>query len=169
MYSKEVKRMGLKSLKNIFGTLAGLAIGLMVFFCAVGVSHAVVLTFEDVSTVNYPYIPNGYGGLNWDNMIFTSKISDPGLYDENQPWYGSIRYGIVSGTQIARNGMGNPAKIFANPGEAFDFNGAYFTSARRHNLNIDIIGFRGDLQVYSQTISVDTASPTYFEFSYKKN
>jgi hypothetical protein len=145
----------------------GMIVVLIMLFGLFDKAYAVVLDFEGVPTSEFPFIPNGYGGLNWDNMIFTNKDMDPGLYNESLPWYSGIRYGIVSGTQLARNNMANPTTIYSNPGEYFDFNSAYFTSARQHNMFIDVIGFRDGTQIYDKMITVDTYSATNFVFDYK--
>jgi hypothetical protein len=78
----------------------------------------VLLTFDDLSTVppvpgepGEGVIPNGYGGLDWNNF---------GVLDgmEAQPTYG-YNTGVVSSPNVAFNEYGSPASI-ATPSGLFD-------------------------------------------------
>jgi len=88
--------------------------------CGFGASaNAVVtvLTFDDVTGANIDLIPDGYGGLNWDNMaVLDAPVLHPGSGYEN---------GLVSGDYVAFNNAELVATVTESP---FNFIGAYLTA-----------------------------------------
>ncbi len=123
-------------------------------FAIVGSSGATVLTFDDIG--NGGSIPNGYGGLNWDNMYYLNATT----YWSNPSGYKS---GLVSGDYVAYNAFGDMAIVSNN---FFDFNGAYLTAAWNDGLNIRVQGYRNNSLIYDQIVTVDTSGPTWFDFNY---
>ncbi len=128
----------------------------------VSVVSAEVITFDDVPGVDpiigYDVVPDGYGGLNWDNFYVAHKT----YHETNYPGSGYVN-GIVSGEWVAFNGYAKPALV---SGTQFDFNGAYFTAARNNDLQIDVKGYLNGSLLYSRTITVDYTSPTWFDFDF---
>jgi hypothetical protein len=124
---------------------------------AVGVgAGATVLTFDDLaSTSTYQAIPDGYGGLNWDQMCYVSGPSyNPGSgYD----------LGRVSGYYVAFNWY-EQVGIVTNG--SFDFNGAYLTAAWRNGLNVTVQGFLGSVLQDEMTVVVNYYAPTWFDFNF---
>jgi hypothetical protein len=112
------------------------------------------VTFDDLSG-SMANIPNGYAGLNWSNFCSldgTSMSSTSGYHN-----------GIISPNNVAFNGGGTPAEF---SGTSFDLGGMYMTAAWSAGLNVDIEGYRDGSLVYSQTVVVDTTSPTWLVLNY---
>ena len=61
----------------------------------VEIGNATILTFDDVTSSYYSWIPNGYGGFNWDNFAVVSDGFVP-------PGSGYVQ-GTVSGNYTAYN------------------------------------------------------------------
>ncbi|MBN1505858.1 MAG: hypothetical protein JW955_03385 [Sedimentisphaerales bacterium] len=110
---------------------------------------AKLVTFDTVTTAETEWIPDKYGGLNWDNFI-VSKASSHGA--------SGYRNGLISGDYVAFNGTGNPAEISGDP---FNFLGAHFTAAWRNGLTIDIEGFRGTTVVHTESVVANASAPMY--------
>jgi hypothetical protein len=132
-----------------------LLIALAMVFGSLGISHATVLTFDDIGGGDAP-VNNGYGGLNWSNMYYLNGTSYP-IPDSG------YHYGRVSGDYVAYNGWGSPAVVSDTE---FDFNGAYLTGAWNNDLNINVIGYLNGVEQYNQTVVVDVNAPTWFTFNY---
>jgi len=129
-------------------------LGILVF--TVPSAMAVVLTFDDINSIpSYSTIPNGYGGLDWNNMGY--------MHSTNYATFSGYNNGIVSGEYVAFNLAGATA-IVSNG--VFDFNGAYFTAAWRDGLNIDVVGKLGGSTLYDQTITVNTSGPTSYDLNF---
>jgi len=142
-----------KKLATILG-MAALA------FAISGTASALVLTFDDVSTIMYDAIPEGYGGLDWDNFYVVHEDYCPGSGYDN---------GVVSHNYVAYNFGGSPASILISAGDgfpAFDFEGAYITGAWNDGLSVNIVGYLDGSEIYNQTVVVDTDGPTWFDADY---
>jgi hypothetical protein len=126
-----------------------------------------LLTFDDLPTTppgpgqaGVGIIPNGYGGLDWNNfgVINGSQVETTyGYYD-----------GVVSPPNVAFNEYGNPASI-TSPGETFDLGSADLTAALNLStpLNIEVQGFAGSAMLYDNTYTVDNTGPTLIDFNYE--
>ncbi|MEH1858950.1 MAG: PEP-CTERM sorting domain-containing protein [Nostoc sp.] len=129
-----------------------------------GQAQALVLTFDDLPAPEFDYgspIPNGYGGLNWDNFNYLTTPN----YSINPSGY---IYGTVSSPNVAYNSFGNPATVSTvslGSGQ-FDFNSAYLTTAWNNGLDILVEGFSGGITKYATTVTVDTTSPRLFNFDF---
>jgi hypothetical protein len=148
--TRQGDKKGGKNVKTKIMTMFTIAVVSMVT-----VTHADVLTFDDIITVvNAEFIPNGYGGLNWDNMAVAHKdvITNSGYNN-----------GTVSGNYIALNSAGTAASVSDG---TFSFNGAYLTAAWNTGLNINLKGYNSGGLVYDQTVVVDTDAPTWFGFNF---
>jgi len=122
--------------------------------CSLSVTSGEVVTFDDL--VAGTNVPNGYQGLNWGNFDAENPLVFP---------IGGYRYGMVSPSNVAFNGFGNPAEIDAI-GTKFNFLGAYLTGAWYSNLNVQIEGFRGGSLVYNLTVQAAATNATLFTFNY---
>lgn len=117
-------------------------------------ANATVLTFDDLTGFSGP-IPNGYGGLDWSNFYYldTTSFTPSGYVN-----------GTVSQPKVAFNAFGAPATVSSsNP---FTFNGAYLTGSWNNGLNINVSGYLGGILQDSQTVTVNTTAPTWFNFNY---
>jgi len=135
---------------------AGLSISL-----ASAPASAAVITFDDID-INHYYPPitsiaDGYHGFDWDNF-----------YAINTKHYSRQRSGYVngttSGTQVGYNRKGKPATISSS--SIFDFNRAQITAAWKDDLKVTVAGLLDGQQLYSQTVQVNTAGPTLFDFDF---
>ena len=102
-------------------------------------------------------IPNGYNGLNWNN--FWDLNGD--TYPLNPSGY---QAGTVSHSNVAFNAFASPASFSSNT--AFNFNSVYLTGAWNDGLNIEVQGFNGVNLIYDQNVTVNSTSPTLFNFNY---
>lgn len=140
-----------------FSTIAA---GSVVFIIGLGnVAQATTLNFDDLANpgINsqYPYlpVPNGYGGLNWDNFSYLDgKIGGIG-YEK----------GTTSSPNVIFNLSGDPATVTSSG--TFDFIGADLTAAfdSQHIFNTDlkvvVQGFLGGVQKTSETVTVYNNAP----------
>lgn len=121
-------------------------------------SQAAVLTFDDITTNSIEFPVDTYGGLTWNNLGVVSAEAAGGNHIGSG--YDS---GTVSGDYVGYNGSGYPLTV---SGSAFNFIGAYLTGAWNDGLSIDIVGNRSGIELYSQTITIDSTSATWFEFNF---
>ncbi len=125
-----------------------------------------LLTFDDLPAggpldAHPPFVPNGYGGLNWGNFCVEN-----GLEFSATPGDGYY-YGVVSPANVAFNLYGFPASISSSNG-LFDLDSAYLTSSGPNypTLNIQVEGFVGATMVYSNTYTATNGAPTLINFDY---
>ena len=131
-----------------------LIIAFIILMAIATAANAVVLTFDDITTEQWLLIPDGYGGLNWDDFGTVHRSMHPGSGYDN---------GIVSGDYCAYN---YGANIATTSDGAFNFVGAYLTAAWNIDLNITVKGLKNNSVVYNETIQVDPYDSTWFEFNY---
>lgn len=131
---------------------------LVVLFAFVGWAGADVLTFDDIpcNACETP-IPNGYGGLNWDNFWILDAVN----YGLNPSGYLN---GMVSSNNVAFNAFSADAYIVSGP--AFTFNSAYFTGAWNDDLTIRVQGWLDGVMLYNTSFLVDTTGPTQMFFGW---
>lgn len=115
-------------------------------------SNATVITFDDLP--HSTNIGSHYAGLNWTNLYTQQGSLSSGGYAN----------AVVSGQNATFNAWGDDALLVS--GGLFDFNGAYFTAAWNDGLNIKVTGSKNGLELYSQTVIVDTSGPTWFDFNF---
>lgn len=108
-------------------------------------------TFGDLVTV-----PNGYGGLNWNNFE---------TIDGNE--YNPSGYGVdmVSTNNVAFNAdQSSPASITsATP---FNLFSAYLAAAWNDNLQVEVKGYTGGVLVYDNIYTLSATSRTLINFNY---
>lgn len=159
---------------NLIKTSVSVASSVIIALAIFGMrsAQATVLTFDDLNGIGGGItIPNGYNGLNWDAVV----VINPGVnYYENGnlvTFKGSgVINGIVSPPNVAIAGfgltnVGIPA-IVSVPNGSFNFNSVYLTAAYDNDLNILVQGSLNGVTKYSETVIVNDASPTDFNFNY---
>jgi hypothetical protein len=131
-------------------------------FSSLSVHSQTVITFDDLSeTASGSFIPDGYYGLNWSNLVGMNAF----LYAGQFPFYtNGYYYGIVSPSNVAFNANGGIGEIDSPTN--FNFLSAYLTGAWNSNLNIEVQGFSGTNLVYDETKVVGATSPTLCTFNY---
>lgn len=125
---------------------------------------ATLLTFDNLSTgfnppPTYAAIPNGYGGLNWDNFGVINGATIDASYGYHS--------GVVSPNNVAFNIYGDPAAVSVARG-VFALNSGYLTAALNLNtpVQIEVEGFFGTTLLYDNFYSVYNTGPTLFNFDY---
>jgi hypothetical protein len=118
------------------------------------------LTFDDLSFNGLDgQIPNGYGGLQWNNFFVQNTAQGTNLL-------GISGYfnGLVSPTNVAFNAFGGTASFSAS--NAFNLDSAYLTGAWNDGLQVEVQGFVGDTLTYDNTYTVSSLGPTLINFNY---
>lgn len=115
-------------------------------------TNAVVLTFDDLPGTSLITIPNGYGGLQWNN--FGRSNGNPGTgYDT----------GSVSGVGTAFNEFGRAATF--SSATAFSLRDAFFTGAWNNGLQIKVVATGGS-NTFTREFTVDTNGPLNVFFNW---
>jgi hypothetical protein len=135
-----------------------LVLGVLVAL-APAAARATTLGFDDVTGDTNAQVPDGYGGLDWDNFW----VLDAEAYGLVPSGYAS---GVVSPTYVAVNASGMPAGLGVSSPERFDFNGAYLTGAWQDDLGIRVQGYRDGALVYDETVYAGAFHPTWFRFDF---
>jgi hypothetical protein len=135
---------------KMFGT----AVALTLSYACCAPAGAVVLNFDDLETVGLPAIPNGYGGLNWDNFRTLDGLSTGGGYPA----------ATVSANNVAFNGGGGIATISSSTN--FFLTSAYLTAAWYDNLSVQVYGYENGALVYSQLFNPSATAPTLISFNH---
>lgn len=134
----------------------------VILFCTATL-YPDVITFDDVPgadpQTDWNSVENGYGGLNW-NMVLVIHESYANLWEPGSGYSN----GLVSGEWVAFNLFAEPATVSSS--ESFTFNGAYLTAAYNNGLSIDVVGIREGAELFNQTVTVSTVSPTWFDFNF---
>jgi hypothetical protein len=142
-----------------------LCIAITIHVATVLAEAASLLTFDGLPTpqvlpgLNYGPIPNGYGGLRWNNF---------GALDGSiRPTKEGYHAGIVSPNNVAFNFYGKPATI-SSATSLFDLNSAYLSLGLNLDtpLHIEVQGYRGATILYDHTFTVDRFAPTLLTFDY---
>lgn len=157
--------------------LKGMVLG-VAFMALPAIAQGQTITFDDVNTTpvppsplcQYPLLPNGYHGLNWDNFYV---LKGSGYVDVN-PLIGYTHClppsgywtGVVSSPNVAFNNGGDPAEVGVSSGNTFTFNSVYMTSAWRDGLNVLVQGYHGATLLYHQLLVVNTYAPTLEVFNW---
>lgn len=140
-------------MKKIFAFVA-------LMFTAVN-ANAVVLDFDDINVGVEAYLntaagPN-YGGLSWSNTW--------GVLNTTSAAYSNSGYanGVTSGTNVAFNAFYQNVSIDSG---TMDWNGAYFAGAWNDGLTINFIGSQAGVELYNETITVDTSGSIWFDANF---
>ncbi|CAF1453575.1 unnamed protein product [Didymodactylos carnosus] len=106
-----------------------------------------LITFEDVYVGDVGEIPNGYSGLNWNNIYASSE--HPKNYDTS-----GYPTALTSGEFLTLNGNGQPITITINPPNVFDIHSFVASAAWNDNLTLTIIGQRLPSTIYRKMITL---------------
>lgn len=145
-----------------FSVATGLLVGLLAASSAFATPAAVTgpvqtLTFDDVSTNFVDTIPNGYGGLQWQNFgVIAAAFASPVGFQN----------GFVSSDYTAFNPDPNQLSIFSIASGRFTLKDAYFAAGARDGLEIGLIALRSGAIVDATSITVDTLGPTFKSFNW---
>ena len=132
-------------------TIRKIIVGLAAIL-ACAAANATVIGFDDLSGDETVPIGAGYAGFNWDNMGTVRADAYPGSGYEG---------GTVSFMNAAYNRDGATAAISTADGRAFQFAGAWFTSAWVEQ-EIAFEGWRdGQLVLSSGAFTLDTTTPRW--------
>ncbi|HUJ71865.1 MAG TPA: PEP-CTERM sorting domain-containing protein [Verrucomicrobiae bacterium] len=138
-----------------------IAVSVLFAICTVSVHSQTVITFDDLSdSTSGTFIANGYQGLNWTNFFHLNAI-----FHSKDTVVSGYNYGMVSASNVAFNGRGNPAEIDSQSSN-FNFLCAYLTGAWNSNLNIEVEGFSATTLLYDTTVVASATSPTLYAFNY---
>jgi hypothetical protein len=123
----------------------------------IGTASAELLTFDDLSGFQDP-VPNGYGGLQWNNFSSynTEYYSSFGIFT-------GVNKGVVSPPKVVYNAGGTPASI---SGGLFNLNSAYLMANWNDGLKVEVQGFVGATMTYDNTYTVGTQGSTLINFNY---
>ena len=134
--------------KTIIGLLACAA-------CAC--AHATVIHFDDLPGDETIPIDAGYAGFDWFNMGTIRADAYPGS---------GFEAGVVSPSNVAYNWYGQSATIAKADGNAFEYTGAYFTSAWVDQ-EVSFEGWRSGTQLFaSGAYTIDTMGPRWIELDW---
>jgi len=129
-------------------------------FCLVGamtagLSHEAAATTVDFENTGVfpvegslpPPLPDGYGGLHWDNLYISAGLS------------GTI------GNFAVVNAGGYPGGFSSDV--PIDLTSSYITAAWNNGLEILVTGFRNGVQLYSTHFTVDVGGPFLKVFNWE--
>ena len=134
--------------KTIIGLLAAAACQL---------ANAGVIHFDDLSGDEALPIDAGYAGFDWANTGTVRADAYPGS---------GFEAGAVSASNVAYNWFGMPATISKADGTAWEYTGAYFTSAWVEQ-EVSFEGWRnGRLLFASGAYTLDTATPRWIQLDW---
>jgi hypothetical protein len=133
-----------------------LVVAALVTFGGTAFSQSELLTFDDLSNDNLP-VPNGYGGLQWDQFFsYNVIIGDGGITN-------GFNYGVVSLPNVVYNQGGVPASISGGP---FNLISGYLMGVWNDGLQVEVQGFVGATLTYDKTYTVGTQGSTLINFGY---
>jgi|SRR5947209_2490162 len=125
-----------------------------------------LITFDDLGATQGP-IPDGYMGLHWSNFYYLNGIdTNPAGPIIGDPSMLGYRNGVVSRKNVAYNGFGQDAFLFADT--PFTLTSAYFTSTA-YWLNtsfVDVTGFLGGNQVGFDHLAINANGPVQENFGW---
>ncbi len=117
------------------------------------------ITFDNLSSgMGGVGMPDGYAGLRWNNF---------GVYCGScRPVTEGYRVGTVSPTNVAFNFFGDPASISST--NKFNLHSAFLTAAWNLDLalQVQVEGFLGTTQLYSNTYTLRRDAPSFVRFDY---
>jgi hypothetical protein len=119
-----------------------------------------VVGFDDLMTTPGVFeVPNGYGGLDWYNLVaMHQRFTDgPGYINTT-----------MSGEFIAYNSSGHPAQVFND--KPFDFTGAYFGAGwdDAEGETLILKAWRGDAPAYEDQLVLSANGMVYFAADYRR-
>ncbi len=136
-------------MKNLLSALSCV----LLFGCITSeVASAETLTFDDL-TVDGQAVPNGYHGLNFNNLDVQLSSDAAGAGD-----LGYVN-GTVSQPSTIYNGFGNPASFNSADGSAFTLNSFDLTGAWNDGLQVTVTGYLNGALMDTAVLTVNTSGP----------
>lgn len=120
---------------------------------------AVTVGFDDLFVGDQLMkVPNGYGGLRWENWVATH-----GRFYEGEGYMNTL----MSGEYVAYTSSGHPTAVAGD--EPFDFVGGYFGVAwsGAEGETLHIRAWSGDTLVHDDQFALSAYGPVYFAADYK--
>jgi len=131
----------------------------LLFTLSASAAQTKVLKFDNVSTSFQDTIPNGYGGLKWNNFDVVDGVD----YVDS-----GYQAAVISTNYVAFPvGTTNDvltASISAKPGHFFRLNSGYFTAAWNDDLQLEVIGKQNGRTLFDRTYFLSSTSPTKITF-----
>jgi len=118
-------------------------------------AYPAVLTFDEFP-VWQSVVPHHYAGLIWKN----SSVLDASSVTTTDSGYA---VGMVSANNIVYNPLGS---LSISAKQNFTFTGAYFTAAWNDGLTLVAEGFNNGVELFNQSFTIDTKSPTFLNFNF---
>ncbi len=123
----------------------------------IGLTGADFLTFDELNPTESDFaIPNGYGGLHWDNF--------GAINGQKQSWNTHYRRAIASPSNVVFNIAGDPAVI--SSATPFDLHSAYLT-AGVERLELLVEGFKGPSRIYRKIFTLAANEPKAGTFDFR--
>ncbi len=126
-------------------------------------THANVITFDEITDNGHgTVIPNGYAGLNWNQMWVVNVAAFPAAYN----YYGPAGYPVVeqSGPNVGFNYGGRTSDITAPTG-TFNLDSGYFAASYETEA-MTVKGYRGTTLVFDNTYNLSQYGSTFITFNY---
>jgi hypothetical protein len=120
------------------------------------IAPAQTITFEGLG--DGAGVPNGYAGLNWQNMYTLNATT----YVGGNSGY---NHGRVSGDMVAYNGFADPAAVLEGT-SPFTLNSGWFTAAWNDGLQLDMTGYVGGVATYFASNILNTNGPSFLTFDW---
>ncbi|MET0856540.1 MAG: PEP-CTERM sorting domain-containing protein [Telluria sp.] len=114
-----------------------------------GAATATVVTFETATSMTDAGMTADFGRL----QCSTYSVQNSGYCR-----------GLASGDWTGY--FSSAASVRATDFSRFTFNGSYLTAAWNDNMSIEVLGYRNNAVVYSQTKTISDDAATYFTFDY---
>ncbi len=126
-------------------------------------ARAELITFDSLTDNGIgTAIPNGYAGLDW-NQLWVLNVADfPAAYN----YYGPSGYPVVeqSGPNVAANSGGRSSDIIAPTG-TFNLDSGYF-AASYDTEAMTVLGYRGATVVFDETYNLSEYAATFITFDF---
>jgi hypothetical protein len=115
--------------------------------------------FEVLNRSVIEKLPMGYQDLGWDYLLAIDNQFYRG------PGYVNV---LAGGRAVGYNSSGYPVTV-TGPGGRFDFEGGYFAVAwpQAEGEQLEVEGWRGEEQVYGDTVPLSHLGPTWFAADYR--
>ncbi|CAF4826426.1 unnamed protein product, partial [Rotaria sp. Silwood2] len=120
-----------------------------------------LITFDDIintTGICIP-VPNGYGRLNWQNVLVVNVVN----YSTLNTGYTK---GVVSPPYLVFNEYGNSMAITNTATNAFTINSFYSCAAWYDNTRLAMIGTRSGTVLYTKTVELFKQKRTFVELNW---
>jgi len=134
--------------------------------CFISPAQAVTISFENIysslNKENTNPIPANYAGLSWSSKFRLITIE----YTENVTSGIGYRNGRMGNVVAYTSGAAGSNFVELSSNTAFDFTGAYITSAWKFNQDVLLTGYRNGAVVHQTTIYTSCDKAYWFNFDF---